>query len=246
MHLPHRTTLLAIVLCSAAASLPAQTVAVDPSGHWEGSAELQGMQLNFDIDLARNSQGELAGTFGSAAQNLKGLPLSNFAVEGRAIRFQIKGAVGERAFKCTLSADGKSISGDYFQNGYSMPFSMTRTGDARFEAAVKNAPIGKELEGTWNGTLAADGKQLRVVLTLSNQSDGTATGNMVSVDEGLDVPIATITQKGSSLALDLKAVGASYSAVLSPDGAELSGTYTQASLSLPLILRRAAAAEAEK
>jgi hypothetical protein len=81
---------------------------------------------------------------------------------------------------------------------------------------------------------------LRAILTLSNQPDGTASGSLVTVDDGLEIPIATITQNASSLTLDLKAVGASYSGTLNPDATELAGTYTQGSLTLPLTFRRAA------
>jgi hypothetical protein len=38
-----------------------------------------------------------------------------------------------------------------------MPFSLTRTGDPRIEAPATSAPIGKELEGIWNGTLDVNG-----------------------------------------------------------------------------------------
>ena len=77
-------------------------------------------------------------------------------------------------------------------------------------------------------------------LTMANQPDGTATGSFVNVDEGLEIPITTITQKASSLTLDVKAVGGSYSGVLNPEGTELVGTWTQGPAVLPLTFRRAA------
>jgi hypothetical protein len=235
------TNLITALLVTTVAS-----IAADLSGHWEGSIQTPTKEVTFEVDLANNNQGGLTGAFSNPSQNLKGLPLSDISVDGKSIRFQIKGTPGERAFKGTLSADGKSISGDYTQSGYAMPFRLARTGDPRFESAVKNGPIGKELEGAWNGTLDAGEKQLRAVLTLSNQPNDTATGSILSVDEGLEIPIATITQNASSLTLDLKAVGASYSATLTPDGKELAGTYTQGSLVLPLNFRRAHATEGEK
>jgi hypothetical protein len=197
------------------------------------------MEVKIEVDLTKNSKGELAGTFGNPTQNLKGLPLSNCAVEGRSVRFQIKGAPGERTFEGALAADGKSMSGHYTQSGYTMPFGLTRTGDPRIEAPARSAPIGKELEGTWIGTLDVGGKQVRLVLTMSNQPDGTATGSFVNVDEGLEIPITTITQKVSSVTLDVKAVGGSYSGALNPEGTELVGTLTQGPAVLPLTFRLA-------
>lgn len=234
-----RMLIAAALLLLPAPSLLAQT-AVDPSGHWEGAVQAPNMEVKIEVDLAKNSQGQLAGTFGQPARNLTGLPLGNFAVDGKSVSFQIRGsAPGERTFKGTVSADGKSMSGDYTQSGGSVPFNLTRTGDPRIEVAAKSAPIGKELEGTWNGTLDVNGTQRRLVLTLANQPDGTATGNFVNVDEGLEIPITTITQKASSVTLDVKAVGGSYSGTLNPEGTELVGTLTQGPVAVPLTFRLA-------
>jgi len=73
-------TLLAALLLLPASSLRAQP-AVDPSGHWEGTIQIQDTPLSVEIDLARNGQGEIAGTFGQPEQQVKGLPLSTVAVE---------------------------------------------------------------------------------------------------------------------------------------------------------------------
>jgi hypothetical protein len=232
--------LVAAALCLLPATeLRAQT-AVDPSGHWEGTVQAPNAEVRIEIDLAKTGNGELAGTLATPAQNLKGLALANFAVKGRSVSFQVKGSPGERVFDGALSADGRSLSGDYTQVGYSMPFRLTRTGDARIEPVVRNAPIGKELEGVWNGALDVNGIQRRLVLTMSNLPDGTATGSILSVDEGLEIPITRIAQKASGLTLELDAVGGSYSGALNAEGTELVGTLTQGAASLPLTLRRPA------
>jgi hypothetical protein len=123
--------------------------------------------------------------------------------------------------------------------GESIPFRLARTGDAKFTAVPKSASIGKELEGTWNGTLETAGGQMRLTLKMANQPDGTAAGTIVSVDgSGVEIPI-TIKQNAASLAIDLPTVGASFTGVLNPAGTELTGTWTQQSLTLPLTFQRA-------
>ena len=77
-----RLVFVASLLLVPATSLLAQT-AVDPSGHWEGTVQLPSMPVNVEIDLAKNSKGELAGTFSQPADGVKGLPLSTVAVENR-------------------------------------------------------------------------------------------------------------------------------------------------------------------
>jgi hypothetical protein len=199
------------------------------------------MEVKVEINLVKNSNGELAGAFGNPTQNLKGLPLANVAVDSRSVTFQIKGsAPGERLFKAAVSADGTSMSGEYAQEGYSIPFTVTRTGDARIEPPAKSAAIASELEGTWNGTLDVNGMQMRIVLKLANQPDGSATGSLANLDQGaLEVPIAAIAQKGPSVTLDVTAVGGSYSGALNPEVTEMAGTWSQGTVTLPPTLRRA-------
>jgi hypothetical protein len=231
-----RLLITAALLVVPASSLRAGT-AVDPSGHWEGTIQAANMQVRVEIDLAKNGKGELAGTFGEPAQGVKGLPLSTVTVEGESVRFVVKGGPDPAMFQGKLSADGASMSGDVAQAGYSIPFTLTRTGDARIAPVPKNPPIGKELEGTWNGALDLDGKPMRLVLKMSNQLDGTASGTIVSPDgTGVEVPVA-ITQKAANLTIDVVSVGASFAGVLNAAGTELAGTWKQGTSSMPLTFR---------
>ena len=243
MRLFTRILPLAALLLFPAHFFMAQTAAepLDPwAGHWEGTAQIPNMEMKIEIDLAKNSKGELAGTFGNPAQNVKGLPLSTVAVEGRSVRLVLKAGKEVSTFVGVLSADGKSISGDASQGAESVPFSLTRTGDARIAPAPKSPPIGKELEGTWNGTLDVGERHVRLVLKMANQPDGTATGTIVSLDgSGMELPIA-MTQKASSVTIDVTSVGISYVGVLNAEGTELVGKWTEGSAVLPLTFRRAA------
>jgi hypothetical protein len=216
----------------------AQTPA-DPSGHWEGTIQVPQMEQKVEIDLAKDGKGAFGGTFGQPAQGIKGLPLASVVVEGRSVRFVVKGGEQPATFAGVLSSDGKSMSGDVAQAGQSVPFTLTRTGDARIAPVPKSPPIGKELEGTWNGTLDLGSRQMRIVLTMANQPDGTATGTIVSPDgSGVEIPIA-MTQKALNVTFDATSVGASYVGVLNAAGTELVGTWSQGPNSLPLTFRRA-------
>src|ERR1700730_14802219 len=108
MRLFTRMLPLAALLLLPAPSVLAQTD-VDPSGHWEGTVHMPEKEMKIEIDLAKNSKGNLAGTFGQPAQSVKGLPLPTVAVEGRSVRFVVKGDAEPSTFKGVLSADGKSI-----------------------------------------------------------------------------------------------------------------------------------------
>jgi hypothetical protein len=106
-------------------------------------------------------------------------------------------------------------------------------------APVKSAPVGKELEGTWNGALAVNGTSLRLVLTIANQSDGTAAARLISLDEGeLEAPL-TIRQTASNVDLVNSILVSSYAGRLNSERTELVGTYSQGALVAPLTFRRA-------
>jgi hypothetical protein len=244
MNLTHRTALLAVMLLSPQPFLRAQATA-DPSGHWEGAIHAPFGEVNIEVDLAKNGAGAFVGTYGNLNDNLKGFPLANIAIEGRSVRMELK-ANGGGTFEGTLSAGAKSIPGTFItaEGGFSVAFDLTRTGDAKMELAPKSPPIGKQLEGTWNGTMEVDGTQRRYVLTMLNQPDGASTGNIVDVNDGLKIPVSNIKQKASDLTFD--AVGGSYSGTLDPEGVRLAGTYRQGALALPLVFQRAAATKDNK
>jgi hypothetical protein len=235
----HRRTLLLAGLLLTPGSLSHAQGAADPSGHWEGTLKVPQMELKVEIDLARDSRGVVAGTFSQPAQGVKGLPLSSVTVEASAVRFVVKGGPEPATFDGALSADGTSISGTVTQSGFTIPMNLSRTGDARIVPAPRSAPIAKELEGTWNGTLDVNGVPMRLVVRMTNQPDGTAAGTVVSPDgSGVEIPIG-MTQKGSSLTIEVPSVGASFVGLLNAAGMELAGTWTQQGGSLPLTLKLA-------
>ena len=230
-----RVLLTASLLALPASPLLAQTAG--PSGHWEGSLQAGPTIVPIEVDLGTNAKGDLAGTFGQPEQQVKGLPLSMVAASGTSVRFVLHGNAGPATFDGTLAADGQWIRGEASQGGNVMPFTLKRTGDARFAPAPKSTRIGPELEGTWSGMMDVGGRAERLVLKLANQADGTAAGTVVDRDgSGVEIPIG-ITQKGASVTIDIPSVGGVYAAVLNA-GAEMVGTWSQATVSLPLTFQR--------
>lgn len=228
-------TLLVVSLL--AAPMAARAQSVDPSGHWEGTIAIPGGEIPFQVDLAMNARGKLAAAYSRPEDNLKGMPMINVSLVGRAIGFDLPVDGGIR-FQGILLADGKSISGDVTAAIGTAPFNLTRTGDARMAAAPKNSPIDKGLEGTWHGTLVLPGKSLRLVLRLSNDADGTSSGSITSVDQGgIEFPLG-VTQKADTLTLNTPAIGGDfYTGTLNAAG-ELAGTFTQGVATAPIIFVR--------
>jgi hypothetical protein len=211
----------------------------DASGHWEGAIQVPGKDIAIQVDLAKSNKGEWMGAIDIPSQNAKGFPLSSIAVKGSSVAFVMKGIPGDPSFDGTLSANGKSLSGNFTQGGAALTFALKRTADARIETRAKSTSITKTLEGTWEGTLDAGAKHMRLILKMLNQADGTAGGTIVSVDEReVEIPLTTITQKDSRLKLELNSIGAAYSGELKDD--ELVGEWTQGPGNLPLTFKHSA------
>jgi len=208
-----------------------------PSGHWEGAIQIPGQELKIEIDLQKSAD-KWEGTIAIPAQNLKGFPLSGISVKADAIGFAMKGVPGDPMFKGTLSKDSKTISGDFSQGGGTIPFAVTRTGEAKIDPVPKSTPVTKDLEGSWEGSLDVDGKTLRLVLKLANQPNGPATATLVSVDQGgAEIPVAAVVQTGSQLKVLVPVIVGNYEGELK-DGV-LTGKWTQGPRTWPLVFKRA-------
>jgi hypothetical protein len=219
-------------------SSPVAYAQAAPFGHWVGIVRAPGMDLKVEIDLTRNEAGAAVGIFSQPDQGVKGLPISTIAIDGQTLRFVVKGGAEASTFEGAVSSDGTSMAGEVSLGGMSAPFTLTRTGDARVAPAPKTGRIDKTLEGVWKGTMATAGGELKVVLTVAANAEGIAAGTIVSPNgSGVEIPIG-VTQHTSNVTVDVPTVGGSFAAVLNAAGTELTGTWTQGSLSLPLTLRR--------
>jgi len=237
----YRAFTIAGALLLAVPTLRGQSAA-DPSGHWEGALRIPDRgDMAIEVDFAKGSKGDLIATFGNPAEKLRGLPLSGVRVDGRAVHFTLSATSGGGQFVGQLSADGKTMTGEFVTSDkmYTIPFSVTRLGDARIEASARNAALGKDLVGTWNGSLDVEGRTINLVLKLTNQADGSSTGSIAIVGQGAEIPLSVIKQNGASLALELKIVSATYNATLNSAGTELTGTWSQGPAALALTFRRA-------
>jgi uncharacterized protein len=209
------------------------------AGHWEGSIQVPGQELKIEVDLQAKSAGKWEGAIAIPAQSLKGFPLSAITIGADKVSFALAGVPGNPTFTGTIGKDGKSISGEYTQGGGTMPFALTRTGEAKIEPAPKSTAITKEVQGNWEGALDVNGTALRLVLKLSAGADGLGTGTLVSLDQGgAEIPVTAVIQTGSHVKLVVQPVAGTYEGDLK-DG-QLSGTWTQGPGTLPLVFKRPA------
>ncbi len=214
-----------------------------PAGRWTGTIEIPNQAMNVEIDLDKTAGGWI-GSMNIPAQSASGLPLEAITYADGKCTFKIKGGPGGPTFHGTLSADGKSLSGDFTQGPGSFPFKLTRAGAAKVVQAKNSPPVGKEFLGTWEGTLDA-GQELRLTITISNDATG-AKAVMVSVDQGgAEITVSGIEQKDTHLTLMVSSIGGKYQGDLNAAGTEMSGTWSQGGNDLPLKLKRKGGAAAK-
>lgn len=224
------------ILCGAVMMAGALLAQDGPRGHWTGAIDIPDHALAVEIDLDKTAKGWV-GSIAIPAQNASGLPLKAITFTNGKCTFQIQGAPGEPTFTGTLSADGKTLSGDFTQGGGTFPFKLSRAGDAKVEEIKGSPAVAKEFLGTWEGTLEA-GQPLRLVLKMANDESG-ASAVLISVDQGnAEIPVTSIEQKDAKLTLLVRPVGGEYRGEINKDRTELNGTWTQAGNDLPLKLKK--------
>lgn len=215
-----------------AVMLMAQT----PEGHWEGTIDTPDGDLKILVDLKNDAEAGWIGAISIPQQNLAMFRLRDIKIKDNVVAFGMK-VPGDPVFEGTLAKEGGKITGDMTQSGNTMPFSLTRTGDAKVEKPPRNAPLPAELTGTWEGALEAKGKQLRLRFVLSNQG-GAATGTLISLDQNnAEFPFERIALAEGKLTLEVPIIRGSFTG--EPKGNQLAGTWTQGPNSMPLTLTKA-------
>jgi len=230
-----RSIALAALLLGAS-TLHAQAP-VDPTGHWKGLIEIPNASpLEFQVDFSKNTKGDIVGAV-AAGVDAAALPLLSITIRARTVTFYAR---TDQPFQGQLSESGAFMSGTARLSGYSLPFSMSRTGDAHIEPDPTSAAVTPRLEGVWKGLLKAGGAEYHLILTIANQPGGTALAHSVSVDEGgLNVPVV-VTEDGSRVGFTAKGVTSSYAGTMNASGTEITGIWTQRATSFPMTFTRAA------
>ena len=101
-----------------------------------------------------------------------------------------------------------------------------------------NSLFSQNVEGTWNGMLDLQGMKLRVVFHVEKTADGYSS-TMDSPDQGATgFPSDATTFSDGKLTIESGTLGMSYSGTLSDDGKNITGTFEQGGLAVPLELGR--------
>ncbi len=107
-----------------------------------------------------------------------------------------------------------------------------------FILVITAASFAQDITGDWNGTLKPGGGELRLVLHITKNADGTLKATLDSIDQGANaIPVTAITLKDSKLNLKVDAVNGTYDGKVNADTSEIDGMWSQGG-SLELIFHR--------
>ena len=219
----------------------ALVAAANPAGVWEGTLKMPNGDLGFVFNLHRDGD-QWAAEVDVPAQGVSGMPLDKVKVDGATIAFSLPGP-GDPHYDGKLSDDGKTITGNFTQGAGGLPLELKWKSEPR---AVAKAPANsgeiQVLEGAWEGTLDVNGSQLHLRFHFTKNADGSMTGTLDSVDQGVNgLPITAISRTGDTVKLDVRTISGAFEGSLNKEATTMTGTWTQGPGSLPLILQRKSA-----
>jgi hypothetical protein len=193
------------------------------AGEWKGS--LMG-QLPLVLHVDADAKGALTLTMDSPSQGANGLAGDNVKLgDGGALSFDIPKVGGN--YTGTVSAEGKTISGTWAQQGHSMALEWTYAGTAAQAAAAEAAVTPSPIDGDWAGAISAGGQTLHVIFHFKSAPDGILC-SMVSVDQSPHpIPCGDVKVSGKKVSLTVTEAHGTYSGSLRSDGKHIDGTWSQ-------------------
>jgi len=95
-----------------------------------------------------------------------------------------------------------------------------------------------DVAGNWLATLDVGGAKLRLALKIKKSGDN-YTAKLDSVDQGAnDLPIDSIVLNGNKLSFSATNLGLNYEGTLNTAGDEITGTFKQGTITMPLVFKR--------
>ena len=99
--------------------------------------------------------------------------------------------------------------------------------------------LGRDLEGTWEGSFEGVGMGLNIAFTVKTAGEkSTVTVDLLDAAHG--IPVSAASRTGAAVHFELKDIAGSFDGALGDDGFSLQGTWIQAGKRVPLSLRKRA------
>lgn len=211
--------------------------APSPAGDWHGKLSTGPVELRLILHVQQAAPGKINATLDSIDQGANGIAGANAAFEGNRLKIEFPAVQG--LYDAQISADGKTLTGTWTQNGNPRPLNLSR-GIPPPLAADPAAATVAPLIGTWEGALEAGTTKLRVRLNVRKDDKGDIRATLDSIDQNaIGMLVSGLSLKGSVFHFAVKGVGATYDGTVDEKQSAIRGTFRQGAGELALDLKKA-------
>src|SRR5215469_11374010 len=97
-----------------------------------------------------------------------------------------------------------------------------------FVLGMASLALAQDVTGDWHGTLRVQSSELRLVLHISNNFDGSLQATLDSIEQNENgIPVTSVTLRGSALSIKVDSVQGSYEGKVNAVGSEIAGIWMQ-------------------
>lgn len=222
---------VALVLSGAAHAQAVQGL----DGRWEGPVGLPTGATVTGVFRVETKNGVTTAVMDAPEQGVRDFP-ATVTRDGAKVVFEVS-TIGLN-YTGTLSADGKTMTGELGQGGGAVPVTLKHTSDsAAHVSTAKAGPLIQGLDGAWQGAVSTPVGDITVVFRLASSAGGTTT-LMDSPDQNIkDIP-ATTKREGANVTIEVPGVSGSFAGQLGADGRSIAGLWDQLGQSFPLTVQK--------
>ena len=211
----------------------------DIQGLWKGTIKFGQTQLRQNLKISEAMDGTIRAEMQSVDQSSQYTPASSMTRNGDIIKISFPGIGG--TFEGKLDTVAGQIAGNLKQGGKQAPLTFKRA-DLQAEQALENSKnytyaSQSDLQGHWKGTLDAKKAKLRLVLHIALMPDGSFSGTLDSLDQGVNgIPADVVQFTLPNVHMEWNGMKVIYDAKL--ENGKLSGTYRVGSMTFALAFER--------
>jgi pimeloyl-ACP methyl ester carboxylesterase len=227
---------LALLALGSAARAQDEKAKADLAGVWSGTLKPGGgFELLIAMKVEKAERGGYKAQFSTPYQGSAVIDVETLEFKGGAVSFKLPNSGG--SYAGTLSADGKTIEGQWTQGFSKLPLTFARTDPATL--VPPEAPA--EVAGFWAGKLTLPGgMQVRLVLRVEEKARGDKRRRIAvldSPDQGtMGIPATRIKLDGSKVTVEFKGIGGRFEGTLDKGKKQLQGEWSQGGGKFPLTL----------
>ena len=226
--LKRSTIILLALLCTVSFSFAQENNAKKFAGVWKGILDMQGQSITVIFNFTEKD-GKLAGTAESPEQGGGAVEVEAITVNGNKIQFEISAV--RAGFEGTLKEEKKMIDGTLVIQEMGIPLMLTKD--------EKASAVEKKADAVWEGTLSVQTQNIKLIINVFKNADGTITGTMDSPDQKVTgIPLTSISCTEDALKFEATNLTIKFDGKIDKATMTAKGTFSQSGQEFPLEFKK--------